>query len=78
MGRPRVKGIDLEFVRQLRRLGLGWRTVERHYYAETKQEVSFVTLRRRLMEALPYRRATMVVKVVYRNKPQPDNTHGCN
>lgn len=51
MGRPRIKGIDLELFRWLRKLGLGWRPIERRYYSETKREVSFMTLKRRLMEA---------------------------
>lgn len=50
MGRPRLK-VNLILMKKFRREGLGLRTVERHYYSETKQEVSFVTLRRRLMEA---------------------------
>ena len=50
MGRPR-KEIDLQLVRLLRKLGLGWRHIERRYYSETKQEVSFMTLKRRLVEA---------------------------
>ena len=51
MGRPRIKGIDLEFIRRLRRAGLDWRTIARRYYSQTKQDISFVTLRRRLVEA---------------------------
>ncbi len=51
MGRPRIKEIDLQLVKLLRKLGLGWRRIERRYYAETKQEVSFMTLKRRLIEA---------------------------
>jgi len=52
MGRPRIKQIDLQLVRLLRKLGLDWHTIERHYYTETKQEVSFMTLKRRYMEAV--------------------------
>ena len=51
MGRPRIKEIDLQLVRLLRKLGLGWRRIERRYYTQTKQEVSFMTLKRRLIEA---------------------------
>jgi len=43
--------INLELLRRLRKLGLGWRRIERRYYTETKQEVSFMTLKRRLIEA---------------------------
>lgn len=50
MGRPQVK-INLELLRRLRKLGLGWRRVERRYFTETKQEVSFMTLKRRFIEA---------------------------
>ena len=50
MGRPQVK-INLELLRRLRKLGLGWRRIERRYYTETNQEVSFMTLKRRLIEA---------------------------
>ena len=50
MVRPRVR-INLELLRRLRKLGLGWRRIERRYYTETNQEVSFMTLKRRLIEA---------------------------
>ena len=50
MGRPRVK-INLELLRRLRRARLGWRRIERRYYSETGVEVSFMTLKRRLIEA---------------------------
>ena len=50
MGRPPVK-INLELLHRLRKLGLGWRCIERRYYTETNQEVSFMTLKRRLIEA---------------------------
>lgn len=50
MGRPQVK-INLELLRWLRKLGLGWRRIERRYYTETGREVSFMTLKRRLIEA---------------------------
>jgi hypothetical protein len=50
MGRPQVK-INLELLRQLRKLGLSWRRIERRYYTETNQEISFMTLKRRLIEA---------------------------
>jgi len=50
MGRPPVK-INLELLHRLRKLGLGWRRIERRYYTETNQEVSFMTLKRRLIEA---------------------------
>lgn len=50
MGRPRVE-IDLELVRQLRSAGLGWRTIARRYYALTRQDISWMTLRKHYKEA---------------------------
>lgn len=50
MGRPRVK-LDLELIRQFRRAGLGWRTIARRYYSQTKQDISWITLSRRYIEA---------------------------
>ncbi len=47
MGRPRVK-IDLvELIRQLRRAGLWWRTIARRYYSQTRQDISWMTLKTR-------------------------------
>ena len=50
MGRPRVK-INLELLRRLRREGLGWRTIARRYYSHTKQDINWMTLKGRYMEA---------------------------
>jgi len=50
MGRPRLR-INLELLCRLRRAGLGWRTIARRYYSYTKQEISWMTLKRRLIEA---------------------------
>ncbi len=49
MSRPRVK-INLEIIRQLRKGGLGWRTIARRYYRHTKQDINWMTLRRRYIE----------------------------
>ena len=51
MGSPRIKSIDLQLIRRLRRAGLGWRTIARRYYSYTKQDISWMTLKRRLIEA---------------------------
>ena len=50
MGRLRIK-INIELLRRLRRAGLGWRTIARRYYSKTSQEISWMTLKRRLIEA---------------------------
>lgn len=52
MGRPRVE-IDMELLRQLRRARaeLGWRRLSRLYYRYTKQDISWMTLRKRYLEA---------------------------
>ena len=52
MGRPRVT-IDLELIRQLRRAKpkLGWRTIARRYYSLTQQDINWMTLKRRYIEA---------------------------
>lgn len=50
MGRLRIK-INIELVHQLRRAGLGWRTIARRYYSYTKQDISWMTLKRRLIES---------------------------
>jgi len=50
MGRLRIK-INIELVHQLRRVGLGWQTIARRYYGYTNQEISWMTLKRRLIEA---------------------------
>ncbi|MFC2069341.1 hypothetical protein ACFLTP_10115 [Chloroflexota bacterium] len=31
--------------------GLGWRTITRLYYSQTKEDISWMTLERRLIEA---------------------------
>ncbi len=51
MGRPRLK-INLELLHRLRRAGLGWRTIARRYYSYTKQDISWMTLKRRLIESV--------------------------
>ena len=50
MGRPRVK-INLELLRRLRKPGVGWRTLQGLYYHATGQEINWMTLKRRLIEA---------------------------
>ncbi len=52
MGRPRVE-LDLEILRLLRTANpeLGWRSLARLYYRLTSQDVSFMTLKRALLEA---------------------------
>jgi len=50
MGRPRVK-MDVELLRQLRKAGLGWRTIASRYYSLTGQYLSYMTLKRRCIEA---------------------------
>jgi hypothetical protein len=55
MGRPRAE-INLELLRRLRKLGLSWRRIERRYYTETNQEISFMTLKRiKIMGILGYK-----------------------
>ena len=51
MARPRVKNIDLELVHRLRIAGLGWRTIGLRYYSQTRQDISWITLKRRYIEA---------------------------
>lgn len=50
MGRPRLK-INLELLCQLRSPGVGWRSLQALYYRETKQDISWMTLKRRYVEA---------------------------
>jgi len=45
MDRPRAK-IDLEIIRQLRKGGLGWHTIARRYYSQTRQHINWMTMRR--------------------------------
>ena len=50
MARPRVKNINLELVHRLRIAGLGWRTIGLRYYSQTRQDISWLTLKRRYIE----------------------------
>jgi len=50
MGRPRTR-INVLIVAWLRSQGLGWRTIARRYYSLTGRETSWMSLKRRFMEA---------------------------
>lgn len=64
MGRPRVK-INLEILRQLRRAGLGWRTIARRYYGMTSQDISWMTLKRRLIEAALFKKGEKATIIIH-------------